>query len=137
MMLSVVIALGCSSTVHEDPPEAVPSPVLDDIQAKIFSPICSVPGCHSATLPRKGMSLFNEELTLKSTVGVPPDPAYDSAGYPAIIVPGDPDHSFLVRKISGPGPNQGLRMPMNHRALSTATINAIRAWIASLPVAPK
>jgi hypothetical protein len=137
VIVLVAIASGCTTIVYEDPPETVPASNLDDIQKKIFGPICSVPGCHSATLPRKGMSLFNEELTMASTVGVPPDAEYDSAGYPAIIVPGDPDHSFLVRKITGPGPNQGLHMPMNHRPLSNATIDAIRAWIAGMPKATK
>ena len=78
-------------------------------------------------------SLANEELSLKSLVNVPPsDPAL-RAKYPALVVPGDPQKSFLVRKLEGPTSGEGLRMPQGMPPLDAATIAAIKQWIVSLP----
>ena len=75
----------------------------------------------------------NQELTLKSLINVPPsDPAL-RAKYPARVVPGDPDKSFLMRKLLGPTSGEGVRMPMNGGPLDAQTIEAIRTWIARMP----
>jgi mono/diheme cytochrome c family protein len=45
------------------------------------------------------------------------------------VVPGDPDASVLVDKISGGG-RYGSRMPPTGSALSAAQISTIRTWVA-------
>ncbi len=46
-----------------------------------------------------------------------------------LIVPGDPDNSYLVQKLEGrPGIN-GLRMPLNGPYLTVGQISIIRRWI--------
>ena len=47
----------------------------------------------------------------------------------ARIAPGDPDDSYLVRKVEGTG--LGARMPRNMPPLSGAEIQLIRDWVSS------
>jgi hypothetical protein len=50
------------------------------------------------------------------------------------IVPGDPDHSLIYKKVSETNPPVGVRMPFESDYLSAEEIEAIRQWILSLPV---
>jgi hypothetical protein len=52
------------------------------------------------------------------------------------VVPGDPEHSYLYRKIADATPCQGVRMPYNgsglaQQSLAEADFATIRAWIAN------
>lgn len=134
LALVVVIGLvGCGSGDDPAPTTDAPQPTLASIQAKVFTPKCSNAGCHHIDLAKANVSLANEELSFKTMVNVPPsDPALRST-YPAIVVPGDPARSFLMRKLEGPKSGEGLRMPQGMPPLDAATIDAIRTWIAGLP----
>jgi hypothetical protein len=46
------------------------------------------------------------------------------------VDPGNPDNSFLLRKLLGPGPGEGNRMPANSSTpLSDRVVGAVRDWI--------
>jgi hypothetical protein len=48
------------------------------------------------------------------------------------VKPGDPDHSYIVRKLEGThleAGGMGLRMPMDGGYLEPAEINLVRDWI--------
>jgi hypothetical protein len=47
------------------------------------------------------------------------------------VTPGNPGNSFLYKKLSGPGPNQGDLMPRGTSGLAGIKLDAIREWIAS------
>jgi hypothetical protein len=54
----------------------------------------------------------------------------------ALVVPGDPDQSYLVRKLSDAEPCEGARMPRTFglgvpAPLTTAELATIRAWISA------
>lgn len=98
---------------------------LADIQDQVFGPTCS--GCHSGpsggALPA-GMDLSSTADSFANLVGV-------SSVQVSLnrVEPGDPDNSYLIRKLEG-GPNiSGSRMPQDRPALDQATINMIRQWI--------
>ena len=99
---------------------------LTQIQNQIFTPICSV--CHSGptsnVLP-SGMNLTAGN-SFASIVGVPSlqVPTFDR------IEPGNPDDSYLIRKLEG-GPGIMLsRMPQGGPFLDQATIDMVRQWTA-------
>jgi hypothetical protein len=99
---------------------------LTQIQNQIFTPICSV--CHtgptSNVLP-SGMNLTAGN-SFASIVGVPSlqVPTFDR------IEPGNPDDSYLIRKLEG-GPGIMLsRMPQGGPFLNQATIDMVRQWTA-------
>ena len=103
---------------------ASPTANLSFIQANVFSTTCAVSGCHAGSNPAAGMNL-GAGLTFSNTVGVP------SLQQPGLmrINPGNPDASYLIRKLEG-GPAISLqRMPRNSGPLAQTTIDNIREWI--------
>lgn len=127
--------LGCSSApaAPAPPPTDAPLPTLESIQAKVFGPKCASAGCHHIDLPKASVSLANEELSYQSLVNQPPDDPALRSKYPARVVPGDPERSFLIRKLEGPTTGEGLRMPSGTAPLDAETVAAIRTWIERLP----
>lgn len=97
------------------------------IQSSVFGPRCS--GCHTGptggTLPG-GMDLSSAADSYAALVGVP------SIQVPSLdrVEPGDPDNSYLIRKLEGGPGITGTRMPQGGPFLSQATIDEIRQWIA-------
>ncbi|MDH4124488.1 MAG: CHRD domain-containing protein [Gammaproteobacteria bacterium] len=98
---------------------------LAQIQASVFTPVCS--GCHSGptgnVLP-SGMNLSNANASFNALVNVASlQVALDR------VEPGNPDNSYLIRKLEG-GPNIVLnRMPQGGPFLDQATIDMVRQWI--------
>lgn len=72
--------------------------------------------CHGGVKQEAGFSLLFEEEALGLT----------ESGKPAII-PGDPDGSELIRRISLNDPEE--RMPYKHEALSDEEIKVLRKWV--------
>jgi len=98
-------------------------PTLDQIQAVVFTPICS--GCHTGPngvgVPPASMDLTNADASLAALVNVP------SIGNNGVlrVAPMDPNNSYLIQKLEG---NAGLIMPPTG-ALDPAIIAEIRQWI--------
>lgn len=101
---------------------------LDEIQAEVFTPTCSVSGCHTGpmgdTLPG-GMDLTDADASFANLVGVA------SIEVPELsrVEAGDPDNSYLIQKLEGTA-SEGDRMPLGGPPLDQALIDAIRQWIA-------
>jgi len=106
-------------------PPPPPAPTLTQLQADIFTPICS--GCHTgvgATLP--GVQNLTAGHTYASIVDV----ASIESGLKRVN-PSDPDNSYLVQKIEGAAGIAGVRMPAGGSPLTQAQIDEVRAWIAA------
>lgn len=124
-MLAALVFVGCE---HADPlEEGGQEATLTAIQTSIFSTSCALSGCHvggGGGLP--GALDLGQGRAFTNLVGV------SSTERPALnrVEPGDPDNSYLVRKVEG-GPNiAGSRMPLGRPNLSQAQIDLIRQWIA-------
>lgn len=91
---------------------------LTQLQNDIFTPLCS--GCHP---PNQSLDL-RAGHTYASTVNVP------SNQMPSLmrIKPGDPENSYLYRKLTGQG-IIGSRMPQGGPFLSQSQLDAVRGWI--------
>jgi mono/diheme cytochrome c family protein len=100
-----------------------PAPTLTQLQATIFGPICST--CHTAGGDAPNLS--TTALTHSDTVGV----ASTEQSAVLYIAAGDPDNSYLVRKIEGAALISGVRMPPGGPYLSQAQIDDLRAWVAA------
>jgi mono/diheme cytochrome c family protein len=98
---------------------AATTATLTAIQAQIFTPICS--SCHP---PNQGMDL-RAGHTFASIVGE------NSSEQPSLqrVKPGDPDNSYLYRKVTGAAGITGARMPFGGPPLSAAQIQLIHDWI--------
>ena len=91
------------------------------IQDNVFTPICVA--CHVGATAPLGLRL-DEANSFALLVGV------NSAQVPSLqrVEPGDPDNSYLIRKLEGTA-SVGGRMPLDGTPLPQADINVIRQWI--------
>ena len=72
--------------------------------------------CHGGVRAKGGFSLlFREDVFAKTESGKP------------AIIPGDPDHSEMIRRITSNDPE--VRMPYKHEALTKEEIDILREWI--------
>lgn len=100
---------------------------LTQLQTTIFTPTCS--GCHTgggASLP-SSMNLSSAADSFAALVGVA------STQQPSLqrVNPGNPDDSYLVRKLEGAAGISGARMPLGGAPLDPALIADVRAWISA------
>ncbi len=89
---------------------------LSSVQQSIFTPTCATSFCHGG--PQTPSLVAGN--TFSSTVNVA-----SSQSSLNIVEPGDPDNSWLIRKIEGNGTS---RMPVGGM-LTQAQIDSIRTWI--------
>ncbi|HWO90043.1 MAG TPA: Ig-like domain-containing protein [Gemmatimonadales bacterium] len=102
----------------------IPTTLSGDVQP-ILTANCALSGCHTGAFPQEGLNLSAGQ-TYANTVGVPA-PQFPEA---IRVIAGDPENSYLVRKIEGRNIN-GARMPQGAAPLTQQQINTIRAWIAA------
>lgn len=109
--------------VGETPPGAGGTGVYREIQDTVFSPVCVQ--CHQGGAAPLGLRL-DQANSYALLVGVP------SVQVPSLlrVQPGDPDRSYLVRKIEGTASTGG-RMPLGGPPLPRDRIDLIRGWIAA------
>lgn len=108
-----------------DAEPAATAPTLTQLQTTIFTPTCS--GCHTgggSSLP-SSMNLSTAAATFAAIVGVA------STEQPSVlrVSAGNPDASYLVRKIEGAAGITGGRMPLGGAPLDPVLIANVRAWI--------
>lgn len=112
---------GCSNST--DSPTVQPN--LASIQANIFDAKCS---CHEIIVPPQAELDLTAKNSYNNLIDCKIQAA--SAKYEYRVVPGKPDSSFLVAKLTGIlSPGEGARMPQDQDPLSDADIQAIKIWI--------
>jgi len=95
---------------------------FDSIQENVFTPICTK--CHIGASAPEGLQL-DATHSYAMLVGVP------SAEQPAVlrVAKGDPDSSYVIRKLTNTGGISGAQMPFGGPYLPQSTIDVIRQWI--------
>ncbi|HVT45588.1 MAG TPA: hypothetical protein VMT00_14505 [Thermoanaerobaculia bacterium] len=105
----------------EGPPD--PSATFTRVQREIFTPTCTLIGCHDAQFPQSELVLVEGQayanIVNRPSVG---------ANIPR-ITPGDPSRSYLYLKVTGAPSISGDRMPQGRPPLSEAELDLIRDWI--------
>jgi len=121
--------VGTSSQVSAVVSNTASAATLTQIQAQVFTPICSA--CHDGSQPANGSLPGSQDLrsghSYASLVNVP------SQEQPALmrVKPGDPANSYLIRKLEGTAGITGSRMPLGGPFLDQTTIDEIKSWILS------
>lgn len=89
-----------------------------------FAPTCARGGCHSVSSAQAGLVLEPAQA-FANLVGVP------SSQRPELnrVTPGDPDNSYLVKKLRGDADIEGGRMPRGGPFLSAEEIDRFVRWI--------
>ncbi len=95
---------------------------FNSIQANVFTPICTA--CHIGASAPEGLQL-DADHSYALLVGVA------SAEQPTVlrVSPGNPDNSYIIRKLEGAPGISGQRMPYGGPYLPQSTIDVIRQWI--------
>lgn len=102
-------------------PEPGNEPTLANIQARVFTPICTQ--CHIGAAAPQGLRL-DAANAFDSLVGVPSR----EAGNLLLVDPFNPGDSYLVQKIEGTAA-VGAQMPLVGPPLSDEDMMLIRQWI--------
>lgn len=94
---------------------------------QVFAQSCAFSTCHSPIGRQGGLVLSSEQISWSSLVDV--DPLHPDARAMGLkrVASGDPENSFLLRKLRGLGP--GDSMPQAGGLLSEEIISVIEAWI--------
>jgi len=102
---------------------------FDRIRQQIFAQRCALSGCHDSESATGNMILL-PGAAYSQIVGVTPDNAAAAGAGLLRITPGDPDSSFLYRKITDDLViGWGNAMPLNLTPLTADQIELIRLWI--------
>ena len=88
----------------------------------MFTPTCATAGCHSGANPSASLNL-EDGMSYAMLVGVA---STQQAGTDRVD-PGNPNQSYLIEKLEGPGAS-GQQMPPG-APLAQAEIDVIRQWI--------
>jgi len=120
--------LSLSACAGDGPISSDSSSMFSQLQSDIFDQNCTTAGCHNPQSAAAGM-ILTDGFSFDSLVGVAPTNATAHAAGMIRVQPFAPDNSFLLKKITSPGPGQGSRMPLGAEPLSDDQIRAIRTWI--------
>jgi hypothetical protein len=99
-------------------------PPLSQIDQTIFQRSCEFSACHEGSGAQSGLNL--QMMPYDQLVNVK---AFE-APTRIRVIPGDPDNSYLMEKLSSATPMIGSRMPPNSDPLPDDEITQIHDWIA-------
>ena len=117
-----------ADTVSGDPIDTCGiEPTLDAIQDEVFLPHCSFGSCHG-NAPGKGDLLLTPERAYEALL-LPVSTQAAAGKYR--VVPGEPDASFIIHKMTGQlSEGEGVLMPKGRPVpLDDCKINLVRAWV--------
>lgn len=109
-------------------PEAPARVVLADVVEGVFAPSCSTRSCHGAQGAQGNLVLVGDDLRERLVDREPWSLEASGRGW-RLVVPGEPDRSWLLIKMEGPPVGGGGRMPVG-RAPDPSQLALVRAWIA-------
>lgn len=98
---------------------------LTELTETLFTPSCVFGRCHITAAPAGGMSLTGRRISVHDAlVGAPSETAPGRIR----VVPGEPEQSYLMEKITTDTPAVGIRMPPNGR-VPDELVQRVRSWI--------
>ena len=112
-------------------------PTMASLEQHYFARSCTFSSCHGVmdesgeAKPAASAPWLVSGQAHQALVGViASDPTAAAAGK-MLVVPGDPDASYLVQKLEGPAPGEGALMPLGQTEPldPDCAIAALRAWI--------
>ena len=96
---------------------------LARLATEIFTPKCATSGCHAGAAPAAALSLEADRLAEMI------DAASNQEEGAKLIDPGNPDGSYILRKVKGTG--GGKQMPIGMDPLTPEEIQMIVDWVAA------
>jgi len=97
------------------------------LQEQVFTPTCA--GCHQPAALSAGVDLSTAEASHASLINVSAQNAVAEENGWNLVLPGDPERSFLMRKVGAPGVGEGAPMPPGEHALTEVYRSLLSDWI--------
>ena len=132
IFVTALILTACASrgaSGGADTPTAEGDKAIDAYEpvAALLETSCALSACHSAARGA-GQLVLAPDVAHDNLVDVPSS-QQDGA---TLVVPGDPDGSYLLAKLRGADGIRGARMPIGSAPLSEVQIASIADWISGL-----
>jgi hypothetical protein len=110
-----------------------PPPIVDatfaNIQQSVFNKSCAFSSCHGST-GHRGNLVLEQGKAYDNLVNVAADIDAGKPNPRLRVAPGNPDGSFILTKLTHPGPDDGDKMPQGtETGLDPAKIQLIKQWI--------
>ena len=121
-------ACGGDSRTGADAGDQRLEPTFNNIQEHIFDRACATAGCHGEGASAGGLDLSSAQVSHDGLVGVPANNTLANQNGWLLVKPGDPELSFLVRKLGTQGIGEGAPMPITTQ-LTPFYQDLIRNWI--------
>jgi len=126
--LAALLLAACGDVKSPTEPSAAPEGpafTFAQIQSQIFTPTCAKAGCHAA-------SAASGEMVLEAGQAYGQIVNRPAVGNSSLdrIEPGDPERSYLLKKLRGDPDITGARMPLdNPGSLTQEQMDGIVGWI--------
>lgn len=134
-LLAVVAATACATQDSDEPPAGAP-PTMNAVFSQVLEPRCTFSSCHSAPTVAAKLDLSRERAC-----GALVNAASCLFPQRRLVVPSNPDDSFLMHKLTGTGlaeapdgdcsSQSNAPMPFGGSAIPDDEIDLVRAWIAA------
>jgi hypothetical protein len=127
-LLAALLLAACGDVKSPTEPSAGPEGpafTFAQVQTQIFTPTCAKAGCHAASAASGGLVLEAG----RSYGEIVNRPAVGNASLDH-IEPGNPERSYLIKKLRGDPDITGGRMPLdNPGSLTQEQIDGIVGWV--------
>lgn len=127
LVLAALLLAGCGDVKSPTEPSEPEGPAFTfaQVQAQIFTPSCVKSGCHDAATASNDMVLeagqAYGQIVNRPAVG---NSSLDR------IEPGDPERSYLIKKLRGDPDITGARMPLdNPGGLTREQMDGLIGWV--------
>ncbi|HEX5717945.1 MAG TPA: hypothetical protein VF179_17430 [Thermoanaerobaculia bacterium] len=127
-VLAALLLAACGDVKSPTEPSAAPEGpafTFAQIQSQIFTPTCAKAGCHAASAA-SGEMILEAGQAYGQIVNRP------AVGNSSLdrIEPGDPERSYMIKKLRGDPDITGERMPLdNPGSLTQEQMDGIVGWI--------
>lgn len=115
--------LGLLAACESGEPSAMP-PTLGELHERVLEPSCTFATCHGSGPSPAGALSLERDVAHASLVDAPSSVVSGAI----LVVPGDPDASYVMAKLTATPPAAGESMPPD-APLEAERIELVRAWI--------
>ena len=128
LVTAVLVACGPRAEPAPEPDRTPDEPAIGAFapMAGILEQSCATTGCHTAA-QAAGQLVLSPDVAHGNTVNAPSAQLEGEV----LVVPGDPDTSYLLAKIRGDERIRGARMPIGRSPLTAEEEQIIADWIAA------
>lgn len=120
---AIALSFGLLAACESSEPSGLP-PTLDELHERVLAPSCTFATCHGSGPSPAGALSLERDVAHASLVDAPSSMVSDAI----LVVPGDPDASYMMEKLTATSPAVGESMPPA-APLEAERIELVRAWI--------